>query len=183
MNKLGSLKVWGTLEGSDKSEKLDEISLLATPEVVRALGVFLINAAYEMEVNDAEHRHLQDSIENFSYESHVDIVVINQEKVKPVDSRPDKWLPYNAPRAAVEEEKRSSVSGVHCLLPSIATPIASSHELFGADAIIRRAYVPALNSIRRFRARPSAVSFGAIGWSGPTPLLSICCAGMPRPTR
>lgn len=86
MTKLGSLKIWGTLEGSDKSQKLDEISLLTSPEVVRALGVFLINAAYEMEVNDAEHIHLQDSIENFSYESHVDIIVINQEKVKLVDN-------------------------------------------------------------------------------------------------
>jgi len=86
MTKLGDLKIWGTLEGSDKSQKLDEISLLATPEVVRALGVFLINAAYEMEVNDAEHIHLQDSIENFSYEGHVDIIVINQEKIKLVDN-------------------------------------------------------------------------------------------------
>lgn len=82
MTELGDLKIWGTREGSDESVKLDEISLLATPEVIRALGVFLINAAYEMEVNEVEHVHLQDSIANFLYERHVDVIAINQDKVK-----------------------------------------------------------------------------------------------------
>ena len=85
MTDLGDLKIWGTLEGSDKSLKLDEISILAKAEVIRALGVFLINAAHEMDVNDVEHVHLQDSIANFSYENHVDVIVINQEKVKLVE--------------------------------------------------------------------------------------------------
>ena len=85
MTELGDLKIWGTLEDSDKSLKLDEISILAKAEVIRALGIFLINAAYEMDINEAEHVHLQDSIANFSYENHVDVIVINQEKVKLVD--------------------------------------------------------------------------------------------------
>ncbi|WP_316667466.1 Imm32 family immunity protein [Ralstonia psammae] len=85
MTDFGDLKIWGTLEGSDKPLKLDEISILANAEVIRALGVFMINAAHEMDINDVEHVHLQDSIANFSYENHVDVIVINQEKVKLVD--------------------------------------------------------------------------------------------------
>ena len=85
MTELGDLKIWGTLEGSNKSLKLDEISILAKADVVRALGIFLTNAAYEMEVNEIEHVHLQDAIVNFSYEHHVDVIVINQEKVQVID--------------------------------------------------------------------------------------------------
>jgi hypothetical protein len=83
MTELGDLRILGTFEGSNKSLKLDEISIFAKAEVIRALGVFLINAAYEMDVNEVEHVHLQDSIANFSYENHVDVIVNNQEKVKP----------------------------------------------------------------------------------------------------
>ncbi|RQR70888.1 hypothetical protein DIE11_30465 [Burkholderia sp. Bp9012] len=82
MTDLGEVKIFGTLEGDDRSLKLDEISILAKPEVIRDLGVFLINAAYEMDSNDAEHVHLQDSMSNFSYENHVDVIAINQDKVK-----------------------------------------------------------------------------------------------------
>ncbi|WP_141685056.1 hypothetical protein [Burkholderia stabilis] len=82
MNDLGEMKIFGTLEGDDRSLRLDEISILAKPEVIRSLGVFLINAAYEMDSNDAEHVHLQDSISNFSYENHVDVIAVNQDKVK-----------------------------------------------------------------------------------------------------
>lgn len=82
MTNLGEVKVFGTLEGDDRSLKLDEISILAKPEVIRAIGVFLINAACEMDSSDAEHVHLQDSISNFSYENHVDVIAINQDKVK-----------------------------------------------------------------------------------------------------
>lgn len=55
MTELGEMKIVGTTEGDDRSLKLDEISILAKPEVIRALGVFLISAAYEMDSNDAEH--------------------------------------------------------------------------------------------------------------------------------
>ncbi|MGU7841022.1 Imm32 family immunity protein [Burkholderia sp. AW33-5] len=85
MRDLGELKIFGTVAGSDKSLTLDEISVLANAEVIRALGVFLINAAYEMDSNDVEHVHLQDAISNFSYESHVDVIAINQDKVKSLD--------------------------------------------------------------------------------------------------
>ncbi|WP_233835922.1 Imm32 family immunity protein [Paraburkholderia sp. ZP32-5] len=83
MTKFSELKIWGTIEGSDKLLKLSEISILANAEDIRTLGVFLINAAYEMNVNDVEHMHLQDSIANFSYKNHADVIAINQEKVKP----------------------------------------------------------------------------------------------------
>ncbi|RQS48665.1 MULTISPECIES: hypothetical protein [unclassified Burkholderia] len=82
MTDLGEVNIFGTQEGDDRPLRLDEISILAKPEVIRALGVFLINAAYEMDSNDAEHVHLQDSISNFSCENHVDVIAINQEKVK-----------------------------------------------------------------------------------------------------
>jgi hypothetical protein len=82
MKDLGEFKIFGTLEGSDESLKLDEISILGNANVMRALGLFLINAAYEMDENDIEHIHLQDSISNFSYENHVDVIAINQDKVK-----------------------------------------------------------------------------------------------------
>lgn len=82
MSALGDFKIFGTFEGSDKPLKLDEISILAKAEVIRALGAFLINAAYEMDENDVGHLHLQDVISNFSYEEHVDVIAINQDKIK-----------------------------------------------------------------------------------------------------
>ncbi|QOZ85573.1 MULTISPECIES: hypothetical protein [Chromobacterium] len=86
MTNLGDLKILGTIEGDDKPQKLDEISILANADVIRDLGIFLINAAYEMELNEVEHVHLQDSIQNFSYNNHADVIAINQEIVKPIDS-------------------------------------------------------------------------------------------------
>ncbi|MFJ4458453.1 hypothetical protein ACIP1G_31900 [Pseudomonas sp. NPDC089392] len=82
MMKLENIEAWGTTTGSDDPLRLDEISLLTTPAMIRTLGVFLINAAYEMESNDIEHIHLQDQTSNFSHENHVDIIVINRDKVK-----------------------------------------------------------------------------------------------------
>lgn len=52
------MKIFGTLEGGDGLLNMDEISIHAKPEVIRAIGIFLINAAYEMDTNDAEHVHL-----------------------------------------------------------------------------------------------------------------------------
>lgn len=37
MTELGEMKIVGTTEGDDRSLKLDEISILAKPEVIRAL--------------------------------------------------------------------------------------------------------------------------------------------------
>lgn len=84
MKKLKKFTVHGTAVGSDKSIKLDEISILADPETIRDLGVFLISASYEMATNGLEHLHLQDLIENFSHKKHVDFIALNQEVVKPV---------------------------------------------------------------------------------------------------
>jgi cytidylate kinase len=74
---LNNIKAWGTETGSDQLIRLDEISLLATPAMIRTLGIFFINAAYEMEENDAEHIHLQDISSNFSQKKHVDIILNN----------------------------------------------------------------------------------------------------------
>ncbi|CAI3801545.1 hypothetical protein GLGCALEP_02886 [Pseudomonas sp. MM221] len=82
MIKLNNIKAWGTETGSDKPLRLDEISLLTTPSMIRSLGIFLINAAYEMEENDVEHIHLQDVSCNFSQKKHVDIILVNQNKEK-----------------------------------------------------------------------------------------------------
>jgi len=77
MKKLGKFKIFGCPHGSEKSLRLDEIVILANPSVLRHLGEFLILSAYEIE-NDAEHLHLQDSVENFSYRDHVDVIAVNQ---------------------------------------------------------------------------------------------------------
>jgi len=84
MKKLKAFTVHGTAVGSDKSIKLDEISILADPETLRNLGVFLISASYEMEINGLEHLHLQDLLENFSHKKHVDFIALNQEVIKHV---------------------------------------------------------------------------------------------------
>ncbi|WP_350616356.1 hypothetical protein [Pseudomonas sp. HY7a-MNA-CIBAN-0227] len=86
MKKLKAFAVHGTAVGSDKSIKLGEISILADPENLKDLGVFLISASYEMARNGIEHLHLQDLIENFSHKKHVDLIALNQEVIKPVRS-------------------------------------------------------------------------------------------------
>ncbi|NBF12653.1 Imm32 family immunity protein [Pseudomonas sp. Fl4BN1] len=83
MNKLKKFTVHGTAVDSDTSIQLDEISILAEPETLRELGIFLINASYEMAVNGREHVHLQDVIESFSHKEHVDFIVLNQKLIKP----------------------------------------------------------------------------------------------------
>jgi hypothetical protein len=74
MNSLGDFQAFGTASGTDTSIRLDEITLVGAPDVIRALGVFLINSAYEMEQNGVEHVHLQDAIANFSYDQHADLI-------------------------------------------------------------------------------------------------------------
>lgn len=84
MEKLKTFTVQGTAVGSDQSIQLDEISILAEPETVRALGMFLIDAANEMAANGREHVHLQEVIEGFSYEEHVDLIALNRALIQPV---------------------------------------------------------------------------------------------------
>ncbi|CAI8840250.1 Resolvase/invertase-type recombinase catalytic domain-containing protein [Pseudomonas sp. IT-232MI5] len=84
MKKLKNFTAYGTPFGTDKNIKLDEISLLADPETIKNLGLFLINASYEMEINELEHIHLQDVLGNFSHKKHVDLIAINQNIVKPL---------------------------------------------------------------------------------------------------
>ncbi|PYY83117.1 hypothetical protein DNK59_20580 [Pseudomonas sp. TKO26] len=83
MEKLKHFSVQGTAVGSDQSIQLDEISILAEPETLRALGVFLINAASEMALNGREHVHLQEVIEDFSHEQHVDFIALNRALILP----------------------------------------------------------------------------------------------------
>jgi len=82
MKKLGKFKIFGCPHGSEESPlRLDEVVILANPAVLRHLGEFLILSACEIE-NDTEHLHLQDSVENFSYKNHVDVIVVNKKITK-----------------------------------------------------------------------------------------------------
>ncbi|KII32858.1 MULTISPECIES: Imm32 family immunity protein [Pseudomonas] len=81
MRRLRDFSIHGTAVDCDQNIKLDEISILADPGTIRALGVFLISASYEMEINGLEHIHLQDLVENFSSKKHVDLVAINKKMV------------------------------------------------------------------------------------------------------
>ncbi len=74
MKKIDAFKILGTITGSAKVEQLDEITIVANPETLRQIGIFLINAAYEMDVNEFDHMHLQDVFQNFSTKKHVDII-------------------------------------------------------------------------------------------------------------
>ncbi len=88
MIELENISAWGTEVGSEKPIRLDEISILTTPTMIRSLGAFLINAAFEMEKNEIEHIHLQDLSSNFSQTNHIDIILINQNMTK--QTRADK---------------------------------------------------------------------------------------------
>lgn len=82
MKNLKKFTAYGSSIGKRKSIKLDEISILADPATIKSLGLFLINAAYEMETNELEHIHLQNMLGNFSHKRHIDVIVINQKSVK-----------------------------------------------------------------------------------------------------
>ncbi len=84
MKTLKKFILHGTAVGSDRSIQLDEISILAEPDTLRALGEFLIKASADMVANGLEHVHLQDVIEHFSHEEHVDVIVLNRAVIKPV---------------------------------------------------------------------------------------------------
>lgn len=81
MKNLSAFTAHGTATGSYKSIQLDEISIIADSETMRALGNFLINAADEMSQYGVEHLHLQDFAENFSHETHVDFIALNRELI------------------------------------------------------------------------------------------------------
>ncbi len=85
MKNLTAFTVHGTAIGSNKKNQLDEISIIADSETMRALGSFLINAADEMAQFGLEHLHLhlQDIVENFSHETHVDFIALSREVVEP----------------------------------------------------------------------------------------------------
>ena len=81
MKKLNKFSVHGTAVGESTEIRLDEISILADSETIKNIGVFLINAAYEMEVNGLEHMHFQDFFKDFTSDDHVDFVAINSEVI------------------------------------------------------------------------------------------------------
>ncbi|ULT68732.1 hypothetical protein [Pseudomonas sp. BC42] len=83
MKKLKTFTVQGAAVGSDQRIQLDEISILAEPDTFRALGEFLIKAATDMAANGLEHVHLQDVIEHFSHQAHVDVIALNRALIKP----------------------------------------------------------------------------------------------------
>jgi hypothetical protein len=80
MKTLTPFTVHGT--ATSNNIQLDEISIIADSETMRALGSFLINAAEEMAQYGLEHLHLQDFIENFSHGTHVDIIALNREAIE-----------------------------------------------------------------------------------------------------
>ncbi|WP_428985075.1 Imm32 family immunity protein [Pseudomonas protegens] len=59
------------------------LTVLAEPDTLRALGEFLINASADMAANGLEHVHLQDAIEHFSHQEHVDVIALNRAVIKP----------------------------------------------------------------------------------------------------
>ncbi|MFJ7142210.1 hypothetical protein [Pseudomonas protegens] len=83
MKTLKKFTVHGTAVGSDRRIQLDEISILAEPDTLRALGEFLIKASADMTANGLEHVHLQDVIEHFSHQEHVDVIALNRTLIKP----------------------------------------------------------------------------------------------------
>ncbi|WP_442867195.1 Imm32 family immunity protein [Acidovorax sp. NCPPB 3576] len=78
MTKLPSFKATATEKDCQNSLRIDEITLHGTAEAFRAIGIFFINAAHEMDLNDTDHVHLQDSIKNFSSKKHCDIILVNE---------------------------------------------------------------------------------------------------------
>ncbi|MCL9659023.1 hypothetical protein L2088_30440 [Pseudomonas protegens] len=83
METLKRYSVQGTAVGSEQSIQLDEISILAEPDTLRALGEFLIKAATDMAADGLEHVHLQEVIEDFSHERHVDFIALNRALILP----------------------------------------------------------------------------------------------------
>ncbi|WP_053221397.1 Imm32 family immunity protein [Pseudomonas weihenstephanensis] len=79
MRDIGRFEINGTAAGKDNSIKLDEISILACPETIRAIGEFLIKAADRMKFDGSDHMHLQDNFNGFSELMHVDVIVLNDE--------------------------------------------------------------------------------------------------------
>lgn len=82
MKTIDTFKVYGTEVGSAEELRLDEISLLASPAVIRSLGEFFIEVSERMESEETEHVHLQDFFGGFDCDNHVDIILLNNNFVK-----------------------------------------------------------------------------------------------------
>jgi len=64
-------------DNGEEIEKLDEVTIQSTPDVLRAIANMLINSANELEKSpDWDHVHLQDDWEGWSNED-PDIIVVN----------------------------------------------------------------------------------------------------------
>lgn len=81
MKKLNAFTIHGTAINSSHELKLDEISIVADANTLELIGFFFINAAKKMKKNELEHLHLQDVTSNFSYDKHVDIIILNKDIV------------------------------------------------------------------------------------------------------
>lgn len=82
MIKIKSFTVTGTEKNKQDIISLDEIVIHGTPETLRQIGLFLINSAHEMEINDTDHCHLQDTVKEFSQTKHCDIILVNKNIIK-----------------------------------------------------------------------------------------------------
>lgn len=80
---LNEFTIHGTAIGTTTSLHLDEISILATPQTLRELGQFLIHASEQMTTHALEHMHLQDALQDFSPQQHVDIIALNKDQIPP----------------------------------------------------------------------------------------------------
>ncbi len=81
MIKIKSFAVTGT-KNKKNIINLDEIVIYGTPKTLRQIGLFLINSAHEMEINDTDHCHLQDAVKEFSQTKHCDIILVNKDIIK-----------------------------------------------------------------------------------------------------
>jgi len=77
---IDAFKAYGTRTGSPTQMSLDEITLLASPAALRALGDFLLQAAQRMQEDGMEHLHLQDAWAGFDPGLHVDLVLVNSQQ-------------------------------------------------------------------------------------------------------
>lgn len=83
LKSLEDFTLQGTATGTAQPITLDEITLLATPATLQALGEFFISAAHQMQSDQLEHLHLQDCVAHFCEEKHADIILLNKALLAP----------------------------------------------------------------------------------------------------
>lgn len=80
--RLKKFQVYITTKDDKNPSETKEVVICATPTTLRELGLFFVNSAHEMEINDADHIHLQDRLAKFSNKKHCEIVLVNKKLTK-----------------------------------------------------------------------------------------------------